>query len=105
MEPSAPAVERPGTFGGAWLPVVSLGLTVLAWLLIFTVPSDAPGPLWLSPFVTLAAGIVVGLVGVVSSVRAHRRRIVAVLAAASAMLTGAFWFMVFWTVAHLTLTP
>jgi len=106
MQPIAPAADRAEPRSAGWLPVLSLALTVVAWLLIFTVPSDAPDRLGYLSFVVLGGGIVVGVAGLVSAVRTRRHRGVAILAIASSVLTAAFWFLVFWTVANsLTLTP
>jgi hypothetical protein len=87
------------------LPLVSLGLTAAAWLLIFNVSSSAPLVVEILPFAAISAAIAAGAVGVVISLRAHARRWRSIAATAVAVLTATFWFVTIWSVANsLTLT-
>ena len=87
------------------LALVSIGLTAVAWLLIFNVSTSDPLVVEVLPFAALAAGIAAGAVGVVISMRTSGRRWPSVASTAVAVLTAAFWFVTFWSVANsLTLT-
>jgi len=87
------------------LALASVGLTAAAWLLIFNISSSDPLAVEVLPFAALAAAIAAGAVGVVISLRTRGRRWPSVTATIVAVLTAAFWFVTFWSVANsLTLT-